>query len=302
MGAKIIGYRGIGNKERVIISGHAFRKHKVHELAPHHRRIHNLRQTVRRFRLHPMKRTKVEVQVGGQVKEVRTDKKGFFTVDFGIEGNSPGWYPYQLSWDHQGVQFEGEYCVADEEKTGVISDIDDTLLVSHSTKFIKKFNLMLFRNAYNRKPIPMIKKWYHHIADFNNTLHPDDFYYVSNSEWNLYDFLNDFFELNQLPKGIFFLQHLKKGLRDLVSTGRIAGSHKLSTIRFLLRFFPHKKFILIGDNGQKDMEIYSEICRQHPDRIQGVMIRKLPYIHNDKRFINVKNLITDLNIPFRHFH
>jgi phosphatidate phosphatase APP1 len=302
MGAKIIGYRGIGNKERVIISGHAFRKHKVHDLKPHHRRFHNLRQTVRRFRLHPMQRTRVEVQVAGQVKEIRTDKSGFFSIDFGITGISPGWHPYQLSWDHQGEQFHGEFCVADERKTGVISDIDDTLLVSHSTKMIRKLNLILFRNAYNRKPIPMIKKWYNHISDINHATHPDDFYYVSNSEWNLYDFLEDFFEHNQLPKGVFLLQHLKKGLRDLLSTGRIAGSHKLGTIRFLLRFFPHKPFILVGDNGQKDMDIYSTICLQHPDRIQGVMIRKLPYINNEYRFNSVKNLITDLNIPFQHFH
>jgi phosphatidate phosphatase APP1 len=249
-----------------------------------------------------MKRTRVEVRVDGQMKQIRTDKAGFFSVDFGINGIPPGWHDYQLSWDHQDEEFQGEFCVADEQKTGVISDIDDTLLVSHSTKMIRKLNLVLFRNAYNRKPIPMIKKWYSHMAEINGAAQPDDFYYVSNSEWNLYDLLEDFFEFNQLPKGVFMLQHLKKGLRDLVSTGRISGSHKLHTIRFLLRFFPRKRFILVGDNGQKDMDIYSSICLQHPDRIQGVMIRKLPYIHNEHRFNSVKNLITDLNIPFMHFH
>ncbi len=69
MDAKIIGYRGIGNQERIIISGHAFKSIRYTSLALHHKPIHNLRQTVRRFRLHPMKRTKVEVRVAGQIKK-----------------------------------------------------------------------------------------------------------------------------------------------------------------------------------------------------------------------------------------
>jgi phosphatidate phosphatase APP1 len=302
MSLKIIGYRGLGNRQKIIVSGHAFAKHKLWKNSPQHKDMHNFRQTLRRFRLRPIKNAILDIHVNGDVLKVRTDRRGFFTSIFGHEHRAPGWYPYKVKWNHNDVEYGGEYCVADEHTTGVISDIDDTLLISHSTRFLRKLRLMLFRNAYTRKPTPLIKHWFGHFKDINENLHPEDFFYVSNSEWNLYDFLVDFFDINDLPKGVFFLQNLKKGLRDLVSSGRIKSNHKWESILFLFRFYPTKPFILIGDNGQKDMEIYSRICHRYPERIKGVMIRKLSYIRNEWRYESFKEDISSLNIPVTHFH
>ncbi len=302
MESKIIGYRGIANSERVIISGHAFEKHKVRDLHPHHGKRRNLKQTIRRFRAKPLKMTAIDVSINGTKKRVRTNKKGFFTCEIKQAHDKPGWYKYQLYWKRNDKNFESEYYFSDDQETGVISDIDDTLLVSHSTKLIRKMTLLLFRNAHTRKTIPFLKSWYAHIKDLDDDSKVKDFYYVSNSEWNLYDFLIDFFSINELPKGVFFLQNLKKGLRDLVSSGKVHHNHKIKSIEFLLRFYPKKKFILIGDNGQKDMEIYYQIVSKFHNRIKGVMIRKLPYIKNEKRIQSYRQKITDLGVSFLTFH
>jgi phosphatidate phosphatase APP1 len=192
--------------------------------------------------------------------------------------------------------------VSDDHETGVISDIDDTLLVSHSTRMIRKIALQLFKNAHTRKTIPMLQNWHGYLKELNDANHPKDFFYVSNSEWNLYDFLVDFFEINGLPKGVFFLQNLKKGLRDLIISGKGHKSHKIDNIEFLLRFYPQKKYILVGDNGQKDMEIYYSVVKKFPERIKGVMIRKLPYIKNDKLIQSCKEKINNCDVPFLTFH
>jgi hypothetical protein len=68
----------------------------------------------------------------------------------------------------------------------------------------------------HERPSLFLINWHTHLRDLHETEQPKDFFYVSNSEWNLYDFLRDFFALNDLPKGVFFLQTLKKGLRDIV--------------------------------------------------------------------------------------
>lgn len=301
MESKIIGYRGIANRDRVIISGHAFEKHKVRDLQPHHGKRRNLKQAIRRFRARPLKTTAIDVIINGSTKRVRTNNKGFFTCEVNHNLEQSGWYPYQLYWKRNDKRFESEYYFADDQETGVISDIDDTLLVSHSTRLIRKMALVLFRNAHTRKTIPFIKNWHSYIKELNDTAHPKDFYYVSNSEWNLYDFLVDFFGINDLPKGVFFLQNLKKGLLDLISTGKVNDRHKQSSIEFLLKFHPNKKFILIGDNGQKDMEIYHEIGAKFDSRIKGVMIRKLKYIRNEKLILSYKEKFRQLNVPFVTF-
>ncbi|NJN26660.1 MAG: DUF2183 domain-containing protein [Cyclobacteriaceae bacterium] len=298
---KIVGYRGIANDEKVIISGHAFEKNKVKLVEEGHGRRKNFRQTIRRFRVRPVKLTVVDVTVNGTTNRVRTNNKGFFTCELTHNGLEPGWHSYELYWKRNDQRFQGEFYLSGSHETGVISDIDDTLLVSHSTRFLRKVSLQLFKNAHSRKTIPMLDHWLEYLKDMNDSSHPRDFFYVSNSEWNLYDFLIDFFSIKNLPKGVFFLQNLKRGFKDLVSSGKTHGSHKMDSIAFLLRFYPDKKFILVGDSGQKDMEIYHEVVSQFTDRIKGVMIRKLHYIKNDKLILGYKDKFTEFKVPFITF-
>ena len=302
MESKIIGYRGIANSRKVIIMGHAFEKHKVRDLLPHHGRRKNLKQMVRRFRARPLKRIAVDIRLGNIEHRVRTDSRGFFTCELPNPFAEPGWHPYELYWKRNDKRFSSEFYFSDEHETGVISDIDDTLLVSHSTRLMRKMILMLFKNAHTRKPIPFLVHFFHHLQQLNDEDHPKDYFYVSNTEWNLYDFLVDFFAINELPKGVFFLQNLKKGFRDFVKKNRKNHGHKISTIEFLLQFYPQKNYILVGDNGQKDMDIYHRIVARYPERIKGVMIRKLAYIKNEKRINYYKEMITGYGVPFVTFH
>ncbi len=303
MESKIIGYRGIANTRHIKITGHAFEKHKVRVPSPLHDRIRNFRQTIRRYRLKPLKFMEVKVQIDGITSQtIRTNEQGFFTSILKHEDTNPGWFDYELSWKRNEKVFKSQFFRPSENETGVISDIDDTVLVSHSTRTLRKLSLVLFRNAYSRKTIPFIKHWEGHIHDLNKDIHPDGYFYVSNSEWNLYDFLQDFFEINKLPKGVFFLQNLKKGLRDLVSTGRVHSNHKFNNINFLFQFYPMKSFILIGDNGQKDMDIYEKISSLYPWRIKGIMIRKLPYVKNEHRIQGFQEYLEKQKIPFLTYH
>ena len=301
MESTIIGYRSIANRNRVIISGHAYEKYKVIDALPHHGRRRNLKQTIRRFHAKPLKWTAVEISVNGTFHKVRTNKEGYFTCELDHQLTEPGWYPYELFLKRNNKRFRGEFHLIDEHNTGVISDIDDTVLISHSTRMFRKLKLLLFRNAHTRKPIPLIRKMYAHLLELNHAEEPRDFFYVSNSEWNLYDFLYDFFKVNELPKGIFFLQNLKRGIKDLMGSGKNNHNHKLSSIDFLLRFYPNKLFILVGDNGQQDMDIYYDIASRNPERIKGVIIRKVHYLKREKRMSFYKERFGHLDIPFITF-
>lgn len=299
--SKIIAYRGFGNGQRIIVAGHVFRKHRVWELDPRHTNLHNIRQTLRRFRARPLGFAKLRIDIAGISRDVPADARGFFATAINGHQLAPGWYPYKVFSEAFG-EIESEFFIPNAHTTGVISDIDDTLLVSHSTRIMRKMALLLFRNAYSRKPVAQVLKWYHMIRELNDGVVPEDFFYVSNSEWNLYDFLRDFFDINGLPKGIFMLRDLKKGLRDLIRTGKPDSGHKEDMIRFLLEFFPQKPFILAGDSGQKDIDIYTNICQAYPSRIKGVIIRQISYKRNDPRLEAFKSFAANFNIPFMRYH
>ncbi len=297
---KILPYRSLANGDKAFIRGHAFKKHRVKELKTYHKQFSNFRNAVRRYQLSPLKYEEIRVVLNGEEKVVSTDKKGMFTCEFDMHNLPKGWHKYQVKLN--GKIKKGEVLHPTNHRTAVISDIDDTVLISHSTRFLKKMYLILFRNAHSRKLTPMIKNWTSHLQDFNEDQNPKEFFYVSNSEWNLYDFLEDFFDINKLPKGVFFLQNLRKGLKDLVKTGRVNDNHKMDSIEFLFQFYPEKPYILVGDNGQKDMEIYGKICDKYPDRVKGVMIRKLPYVTEAYRMENMKKQLDFHNIPLVSYH
>lgn len=297
---KLIPYRGIANDTKVVVSGHVFKTHRVKQLKIYHKHFSNLRNALRRYQLSPFKNQPVEVVFDGRKKVVSTDKRGFFKCEFHEHNLPVGWHKYRVSFN--GDEEKGEILNPSQDATAVISDIDDTVLISHSTDFLRKMNLVLFRNARTRKITPMVKDWTLHFKDFNQKINPKEFFYVSNSEWNLYDMVRDFFDINQLPKGVFFLQTLRKGLRDLLRTGRINTGHKMDTIRFLFEFYPDKPFILVGDNGQKDIEIYSKMCDHYPDRVRGVMIRKLSSVKEQYRIDNLSLKLAEYNIPLVTYH
>ncbi len=297
---KILPYRGTANSHQAIVKGHLFKKHPVKELKVHHRRFSNFRNAVRRYQLSPLKYQEILVKLGNDQIKVETDNRGFFQCNFRDHKLTNGWHEYSVHYN--GKSKKGELVYPPERSTAVISDIDDTVLVSHSTLLLKKLYLMLFRNAHSRKPTPLIKNWSRHLLDFNANQVPEDFFYVSNSEWNLYDFIEDFFSINELPKGVFFLQNLRKGLKDLVKSGRVNAHHKMESIQFLFRFYPQKDFILVGDNGQKDMHIYSKICDEYPERVKGVMIRKLAYVVEKYRMEHLKEKLDRYHIPLVTYH
>ena len=109
-------------------------------------------------------------------------------------------------------------------------------------------------------------------------------FYVSNSPWNLYDMLVDFLKINNIPKGPILLRDF--GLQGKADILTYKG-HKYYEILKILRTYPNLSFILIGDSGEKDADIYLEMTRKFPNRILAIYIRS---VNDEKRDERVKQL------------
>jgi phosphatidate phosphatase APP1 len=125
---------------------------------------------------------------------------------------------------------------------------------------------------------------------------PNPFFYVSSSEWNLYDDLNEFFKHNDLPKGAFLLNSIKKWYQ-LFKTGNTKHQGKLIRVVRILKVFPKQRFVLLGDNSQKDPEIYVNIANKYPDRIVAIYLRNI----SPEKEVATLNLLESIQNKEIHF-
>ena len=101
-------------------------------------------------------------------------------------------------------------------------------------------------------------------------------FYLSNSEQNLYPMLYRFLALNEFPSGPLFLRqyvHIRQYLWHKISGKK--NIHKRTILEKIIELFPDKKYILIGDNTQHDLEVYLELAKLHPNNIKYIIIREV---------------------------
>ena len=194
--------------------------------------------------------------------ETVTDAEGYFRFEIDAKVK-PGWQQVELELLHPG-NAKAVACVlvpSRRARFGVISDIDDTVVRSHVTRKLRMILTVALSNARTRAPFPG-------VAAFYRALHAgvNPFFYVSKSPWNLYAPLVEYLEVQGLPQGPLLL-------RDF--GWRSEKNHKLKMIEEILATYPKLPFVLIGDSGEHDPEIYADLVRRFPKRIRAVYIRSV---------------------------
>ncbi|RAR04408.1 actin patch protein [Stemphylium lycopersici] len=155
--------------------------------------------------------------------------------------------------------------VTDSQGISVISDIDDT--IKHSA--IGSGAREIFRNVFIRDLVDLtidgVREWYNNMAEMGVKFH-----YVSNSPWQLYPVISKYFSLAGLPPGSF---HLKQYSGMLQGIFEPVAERKKVTLDKIARDFPERNFILIGDSGEADLEVYTDFVLDNPGRVVAVFIR-----------------------------
>ncbi len=283
---KILPYRGLGNNQHVYIKGMVIEDKGLEKPVDKQRVWTNILATIKRFSSDQIPDVKVEAKFLGMSAVAKTDELGFFSFYFNVKDLSPD----ILNREWQRIEFKlldeivenqplvtavGEVRIVwPDEKRIIVSDIDDTVMVSHSTSSFRKLRLMLFKNALMRVPFKGVASFYCALerGAEKDAFHP--FFFVSSSEWNIYDLLEDFFDHNQIPRGVFMLRKLEHSILKFWKSRKNTHEHKYDKIKFLLQLFDNQRFILIGDSGQKDPDIYTNLAYDFPGRIESIYIRK----------------------------
>ena len=249
-----------------------------------------LKNSWKRFEADEIANTSIKIKLpDNSFYYTKTDAKGYFKFKQKISGlseltNEEGWLSYELSFDDphpnrviiQDNRFQGEVLIpASNVDFGVISDIDDTILHTGVTSFLKMkliFNTF-FRNAESRSPLEGAADFYHALHRGPSDERANPFFYVSHSPWNLYRYLALFLRKNSFPKGPILLRSLSVFKRRKEEE----KPQKQREIIDILNMYPAMKFILIGDSGEHDADIYIEIAEKFPGRIKAIYLRSVTH-------------------------
>ncbi|RYY54102.1 MAG: DUF2183 domain-containing protein [Chitinophagaceae bacterium] len=269
-------YHGYGHKHDLLLYGHVLGGKPRPRKKFTNNRLRNMVRLIRLFFIRPVAGIPLTLRWRSQQFQGRSEFDGF--IKFEWESDTPvpaGWHEVDVSSTHNGETIigKGGLFVPHITQYGFISDIDDTIMISYSATVFRRLRELFSFNPLRRKLFPDVSEHYRLLSLGNTTPDaPNPFFYVSSSEWNLYDYLQDVFRNGKLPEGAFLLSQAKQWFQ-LLKTGRTKHQGKLLRVMRILDCFPNQQFVLLGDNTQRDAVIYEEIARKFPARIRAVYIR-----------------------------
>jgi phosphatidate phosphatase APP1 len=254
----------------------------------------SVRRTVKQFVTDELPGVPLRVTVGDATVETTTDAEGYFLVRL-----RPGPGSLTSPSTTGSVELAGSYRgLSDPHRTsfeigvpppgasfGVISDVDDTILETGVQRVGHMVKQTFTGSALTRTPFEGAPELYRDLAAGANPV-----FYVSSSPWNLHAFLVAFLDHRAFPRGPILL-------RDLLGTGE-GREQKAVRLREILELHPDLRFVLLGDSGEHDPEIYAELVHEHPGRVIAVYIREVRLDPGDGRVEQVTEGWTDETVPF----
>jgi phosphatidate phosphatase APP1 len=209
-------------------------------------------------KIYPVGKTAANGRVVGRVRvpagEVEQLRRGTNTLTFSVV------LPEN---DHRS--FTGEVYLLEDTGTSVISDIDDTIKITEVNDHSE-----LLANTFLRPfaPVDGMAAVYREWAGKGVQFH-----YVSASPWQLFGPLTEFMYGSGLPTGTVHLKEFRVKDGSFVKLFEGPDKYKLATIEPILRRFPQRRFVLVGDSGERDPEVYGTLARKFPKQIVRILIR-----------------------------
>jgi phosphatidate phosphatase APP1 len=222
----------------------------------------------RRFMTLPLDQVAVEVVAGEHRSTVRTGTGGY--VDTAVQVDlSPGWHEVTLATRHGELSRTVVRVVGPDERVGVVSDIDDTVMVTALPRPLRAFWNTFARHESTRRPVAGMPDLFEHLRGDG----PEPFTaYVSTGPWNVAPSLERFLARHGYPPGPLLMTDWGPTEDRWFRSGR---QHKHDSLRRLLGDLPDLTWTLVGDDGQHDPALYDDLVAEHPNRVRLVLIRQL---------------------------
>ena len=239
--------------------------------------LENLFQVVLSYGNFAYKKRNIYLIFNKQEYQLKTDKNGYFEVTVAENLTNDFHLLNRKKKKMEIIQDYPAQFYLKQPQYEVISDIDDTLIHSNTVSLFKRLSTLLFLRAKKRKSVDATVEL---LREFDK--HQFRITYLSKSESNLFRLIYNIFKINNLPKGAMLLSPYLNFKRLILSK---MENFKIDHLKRLIIKLPDKKFILLGDDTQQDIYIYTAIAQQFYTQIEKV------YIRQTNAFINVADTI-----------
>ena len=300
----IVPYVGYGNERTLRLRGRVLEKRLAEASQPGDSRWRNLVNMWYRVRTAEVPGVPVVAEYQGAQCVTLTDLEGYFQIDLDHQGAAgeiaaaahstaaEGQSAVEISTAPSSslvkvriragnpargiptVEAVGDVIVPQSgARFGVISDIDDTIIRTGVGNMFTLPLRLAFSNARTRSVYPGISSFYRALRAGRSGADNNPFFYISGSPYNLYDMFMEIFRLRGLPYGHMALKNF--------GVGAVADSmidqvlFKTAKIGSLFEAYPRLQFVLVGDTGESDPEIYSEMARRFPGKVPLIFLRTL---------------------------
>ncbi len=299
---QIIVFQSYGTNEHLYVRGRALEDESIDLKQKSFLKL--FLNSWKRFEADEIRNTPLNIKLpNNKVIQLMSDGEGYFKSDEQLDNleemtNEEGWLQFTMYYDDAQIKrtiqnenrFPGEMLIPNAESSfGVISDIDDTILHTGLVSTLKWrviYNTLL-KTAANRNPLKGAPEFYHMLHRGKSGKQSNPIFYVSHSPWNLYRYLEFFLTENKFPKGPILLRNFPGFFKK---KDQLEKPQKQKEIINLLKTYPHLKFILIGDSGEHDPDIYIEIAEENPERILAIYLRS---VKHTKKMTRVHGLLKD---------
>lgn len=290
-GIIIYPYRGYGSPTEAFLMGRVFRQPPARSQTSRGSTGRDAIDLGRRILRRGVSGAEVLARFAGASQRVTTDRDGYFHVhfrDLDLPASDRVWHEMDLEVvgaDQTPVTARAEVFVPPATaRFVVISDIDDTVMFTGVANKIRMMYNLFFRSAESRIAFPGVAAFYRALHEGRSGTENNPMLYVSRAPWSIYEVLEAFFRRHNIPVGpILFLREW--GLTVQRPLPQRAKGHKLRLIRQMLALYEDLPFVLIGDSGQHDPELYLQVVRDHPGRVIAAYIRNVSRTPDRRREI-----------------
>jgi phosphatidate phosphatase APP1 len=264
-------YRGYGSPTRIFVIGRAFWQ------STEGAEVSELRDVMRRIRRRPVRGARIVARFYGATTEVETDADGYFRIEMAPGEPVPAdrrWHRLEIAMlAPERVAAEAEvYVPPPQSRFVVVSDIDDTVMHTGVVNKAAMLWRLFVQDADARTVFPGVSHLYRALHQGAGGGEANAMLYVSRAPWGIYDLLEEFFRRHEIPVGpILFLREW--GISWKHPLPRRAVDHKRVLIEAMMALYAEMPFVLIGDSGQHDPEVYCRIAEAAGGRVLAVYIR-----------------------------
>lgn len=297
-------YTGHGTPHLVHVKGRVRERPGVGKARRSDSRVENLADIVRQFTATAIPGATVRLRLAGTELDVTADSDGYFRASMHpVSPLTAGWHEVTAELvgsrlvDPAPVPVPGRVLIPPADADfAIISDLDDTVIRSGITNPLRAASTLLLNNATTRTPFPGVAVFYRALRAGPSGAAANPLFYVSSSPWNLYDLVVEFLARQGIPEGPLFLRAW--GLDADALPGGGHSAHKSELIHGLLATYPHLSFVLIGDSGQQDPEIYRDVVISWPGRVLAVYIRDVTDTDRLRRVQEMAREVREAGVAF----